>query len=56
MKHKTKNRVRKSRKTKTRKMKMRRGGGFLDYFSSTSVGIPGVGSVGTCPSKQYYDP
>ena len=56
MKHKTKNRVRKSRKTKTIKMKMRRGGGFLDYFSSTSVGIPGVGSVGTCPSKQYYDP
>ena len=56
MKHKTKKRVRKSRKTKTRKMKMRRGGGFLDYFSSTSVGIPGVGSVGTCPSKQYYDP
>ena len=57
MKHKTKNRLIKKRKGgKTKKRRMRRGGGFLDYFSSTSIGIPGLGSVGTCPSKQYYDP
>ena len=55
MKHKTKNRIikrRKIRKTKKRKMK---GGGFLDYFTSTSVGIPGFGSVGQCQSKQILE-
>ena len=53
MKHKTKNRLikkRKGGKTKKRKMK----GGAL--FTSMSFGIPGFGSVGTCPDKQYYDP
>ncbi len=49
MKHKTKNWLRKGRKTKTRKMK----GGWNPF--SMSFGIPGFGSVGTCPSKQYYD-
>jgi len=55
MKHKTKNRLIKKKKgRKTKKMKMRRGGGL---FSSMSFGgIPGFGSVGTCPDKQYYDP
>ena len=56
MKHKTKNRLikrKKGGKTKKMKMKMRRGGGL---FSSMTFGIPGVGSVGTCPDKQYYDP
>ena len=52
MKHKTKKRLRKGRKTKKRQM---RGGGFLDYFTSTSVGIPGVGSVGKCQSKQILE-
>ena len=51
MKHKTKNRLIKKRKGK--KTKKRRGGGL---FSSMSFGIPGIGSVGTCPDKQYYDP
>ena len=56
MRHKTKNRLikkRKGRKTKKRKMKMRRGGSL---FTEASVGIPGLGSFGTCPDKQYYDP
>lgn len=54
MTHKTKNRLIKKRKgRKTKKMKMRRGGGL---FSSMSFGIPGFGSAGTCPDKQYYDP
>jgi hypothetical protein len=56
MKHKTKNRLikrKKGGKTKKMKMKMRRGGGL---FSSMTFGIPGFGSVGTCPDKQYYDP
>jgi len=54
MKHKTKNRLIKRKKGgKTKKMKMRRGGGL---FSSMTFGIPGFGSVGTCPDKQYYDP
>ena len=53
MKHKTKNRLIKKRKGgKTKKRKMKGGG----LFSSMSFGIPGFGSVGTCPDKQYYDP
>jgi len=58
MKHKTKNRLikkRKGRKTIKRKMRMRmRRGGSL--FGSMQIGIPGLGSVGTCPDKQIYDP
>jgi hypothetical protein len=54
MKHNTKNRLIKKRKgRKTKKMKMRRGGGL---FTSMSFGIPGLGSVGSCPDRQYYDP
>ena len=54
MKHKTKNRLIKKKKgRKTKKMKMRRGGGL---FSSMSFGIPGFGSAGTCPDEQYDDP
>lgn len=54
MTHKTKNRVIKKKKgIKTKKMKMRRGGGL---FTSMSFGIPGFGSVGTCPDEQYRDP
>ena len=58
MKHKTKNRLikkRKGRKTKkNRKMRMRmRRGGSL--FGSMQIGIPGLGSVGTCPDKQIYE-
>jgi hypothetical protein len=54
MKHKTKNRLIKKKKgRKTKKMKMRRGGGL---FSSMSFGIPGFGSAGTCPDEQYRDP
>jgi hypothetical protein len=54
MKHKTKNRLIKKRKgRKTKKMKMRHGGAL---FTSMSFGIPGFGSSGTCPDKQYYDP
>ena len=41
------------RKQKTKKINVKRGGGL---FSSMSFGIPGVGSIGTCPDKQYYDP
>jgi hypothetical protein len=52
MKHKSKKRLRKSRKTKKRQM---RGGGFLDYFTTTSVGIPGVGSVGRCQDKPIWN-
>ena len=56
MKHKTKNRLikkRKGRKTrKTRRMKMRRGGSL---FTSTEIGIPGLGSFGDCPDKQIYE-
>ena len=52
MKDKSKKRLRKSRKTKKRQMK---GGGWLDYFTTTSVGIPGVGSVGKCQSKQILE-
>jgi hypothetical protein len=56
MKNKTKNMLIKKRKgRKTKKMKMR-GGGVWDYFTSWSIGIPGLGSVGKCQSKQYYDP
>ena len=56
MKHKTKNRLIKKRKSKkTKKMRMR-GGGFTDYFTSFKFNIPGFGSVGKCQSKQYYDP
>ena len=51
MRHKTKNRLIKKKKgRKTKKMKMK-GGGFMDYFTTTSVGIPGVGSVGRCQDK-----
>jgi hypothetical protein len=54
MKHKTKNRLIKKRKgRKTKKMKMRRGGGL---FTSFKFGIPGFGSAGTCPDQQYKDP
>jgi hypothetical protein len=54
MKHKTKNRLIKKRKGgKTKKRRMRRGGGL---FSSMSFGIPGFGSAGTCPDEQYRDP
>jgi hypothetical protein len=53
MKHKTKNRfIKKKKGRKTKKMKMKGGG----LFSSMSFGIPGFGSAGTCPDKQYYDP
>jgi|694.fasta_scaffold106386_1 hypothetical protein len=56
MKHKTKNRlIKKMKGGKTKKKKIR-GGGFWDYFTSFKVGIPGIGSVGKCQSKQYYDP
>ena len=56
MKHKTKNRLikkKKGRKTKKNKMRMRRGGSL---FTSTEIGIPGLGSFGSCPDKQIYDP
>lgn len=56
MKHKTKNRVIKKKGRKTKKMKMRRGGGVLDYFMSSSVNIPGFGSAGRCQSRTYNDP
>ena len=53
MKNKTKNRIIKKRKGgKTKKRKMKGGG----LFSSMSFGIPGFGSVGTCPDEQYRDP
>ena len=45
---------RSSKKTKTKKRKSK-GGGFLDYFTSASVNIPGFGSVGKCQSKQIYE-
>ena len=54
MTHKTKNRLIKKRKgRKTKKMKMRRGGGL---FSSMSFGIPGFGSVSSCPDEQTLNP
>ena len=54
MKNKTKNRLIKKRKgRKTKKMK---GGDGWDPFTEISIGLPGVGSVGKCQSKQYYDP
>ena len=49
MKHKSKKRLRKSRKTKKRQM---RGGGF---FTEMSFGIPGVGSVGRCQDKPIWN-
>ena len=49
MKHKSKKRVRKNRKTKKRQM---RGGGF---FTEMSFGIPGVGSVGRCKDKPIWN-
>ena len=55
MRHKTKNRLikkRKGRKTIKRNMRMRRGGSL---FGSMQIGIPGLGSVGTCPDKQIYE-
>jgi hypothetical protein len=53
MKHyKTKRYNKKKNKTRKRKLK---GGGFLDYFTSSSVSIPGLGSVGKCQSKQIYE-
>ena len=56
MKHKTKNRLIKKRKSKkTKKMRMR-GGGFTDYFTSFKFNIPGFGSAGTCQSRTYDDP
>jgi hypothetical protein len=42
------------KKPKTKK-KRSKGGGFLDYFTSASVNIPGFGSVGKCQSKQIYE-
>jgi hypothetical protein len=42
------------KKTKTKKRKLK-GGGFMDYFTSASVNIPGLGSVGKCQSKQIYE-
>ena len=54
MTHKTKNRIIKKRKgKKSKKMKMRRGGAL---FTSMSFGIPGFGSVSSCPDEQYDDP
>jgi len=41
-------------KGKTNKMKMK-GGGLLDYFTTMSFNIPGVGSVGQCQSKQILE-
>ena len=41
-------------KQKTKKNK-KKGGGWLDYFTTTSVGIPGFGSVGKCQSKQILE-
>ncbi len=44
------------RKGKTNKMKMKmKGGGLLDYFTTMSFNIPGVGSVGQCQSKQILE-
>ena len=42
------------KKTKTKKRKLK-GGGVIDYFTSASVNIPGLGSVGKCQSKQIYE-
>ena len=42
----------KKRIKKTKKRKMKHGGGL---FSSMSFGIPGFGSAGTCPDKQIYE-
>ena len=42
------------KKPKTKK-RISKGGGFLDYFTSASVNIPGFGSVGKCQSKQIYE-
>jgi hypothetical protein len=54
MKNKTKNMLIKKRKgRKTKKMKMRRGGGL---FTSMSFGIPGLGSVSSCPDEQTLNP
>ena len=55
MKHKSKKRLRKSRKSRKTKRRQMRGGGFLDHFMTTSVGIPGVGSVGKCQSKDILE-
>ena len=54
MKHKTKNRVIKKKKgRKTKKNKMRHGGAL---FTSMSFGIPGLGSVSSCPDEQTLNP
>jgi hypothetical protein len=44
----------KKSKNNTRKNKMKGGGNYLDYFTNMSINLPGVGSFGKCPSKQYW--
>jgi hypothetical protein len=51
---KSKNNTRKNTKKNTRKNKMK-GGGFMDYFTSSSVGWNGVNLFGKSQSKQYCD-
>ena len=63
MKHnKTQNKlIRKNMRKNTRKnmrkntRKMKGGGGWLDYFTNFSVGIPGLGKVGKCQAKQIWE-
>ena len=45
---------RKKSKNNTRKHKMK-GGGFMDYFTSSSIGLNGFSLFGKSQSKQYCD-
>uniref|UniRef100_A0A6C0IFK9 Uncharacterized protein n=1 Tax=viral metagenome TaxID=1070528 RepID=A0A6C0IFK9_9ZZZZ len=45
---------RKKSRNNTRKNKMK-GGGFMDYFTSSSIGINGFSLFGKSQSKQYCD-
>ena len=49
-----KHRKKSKNNTTTRKHKMK-GGGFMDYFMSSSIGINGVSLFGKSQSKQYCD-
>ena len=44
----------KKSKNNTRKHKMK-GGGFMDYFTSSSIGLNGFSLFGKSQSKQYCD-
>ena len=49
-----KHRKKSKNNTTTRKHKMK-GGGFMDYFTSSSIGWNGISLFGKSQSKQYCD-